>query len=455
MPVDKFGRTDGGVGSSSTDRIVSSGLTPNQANNLFLRRDGVNDATADISMNSHKLTNVASPTNDQDVATKEYADDKDVLKDSKAGDVMTGDLALTSTGVNSTRNLGCQTITDGQTFNLWLGTTNVRLAYTDLFKLLHLAVDSGGEFQIEESGGGILFNIGINPNPPNAATFYVPIEMGGRSIVGAADPAGAQDAATKNYVDTSDATKVAKAGDTMTGNLSLNVGADLLRTLGCSDLSGSKGFSIILGSIMNQIQCQLNTPITLQTTDGFLCRSGGNDVIRFGRAAGDTRTDVYTDIVMNQHYIADLHDPNNNKDAANKIYVDASSYMITYPIMTANMTTMNGLTYTASSSSVAGGAYDAWNAFRNAVTDGWVAATNANQWIQMQYPSPISMFGLYIVARNIAGRNITSWKVQASNDGVTFTDIVTTNTTIFNAGVLNKFTFVASAKYLYWRFFII
>jgi hypothetical protein len=199
----------------------------------------------------------------------------------------------------------------------------------------------------------------------------------------------------------------------------------------------------------------LNTPITLQTTDGFLCRRGGNDVIRFGKASTDSRIDVYQDIVMNQHYIADLHDPGSAKDAANKIYVDALSYMTAYPTMTGNTTTINGLAYIASSSSVVYAGYQPWKAFQNVVDDGWVAATNTNEWVQMQYPAPISMSGFNIIARNIAGRNITSWKVQASNDGTTFTDIVTTNNTAFNGGVLNKFTFPASDKYLYWRFYII
>lgn len=229
------------------------------------------------------------------------------------------------------------------------------------------------------------------------------------------------------------------------GNLSLNVGADLFRTLGCSDLSGSKGFAILLGSKMNQIQCQLNNPITLQTTNGFLCRSEGSDVIRFGRAGGDTRTDVYTDVMMNQHFIANLHDPNSDKDAANKIYVDSVNYMTAYPSMTSNAAIVEVLTYASSSSSVVNGLYQPWQAFQNVVTDGWVAATNANQWIQMQYPASISMSGFYIVARNIAGRNITSWKVQASNDRAAFTDVVTTNNTAFNAGILNKFIFTALA----------
>jgi hypothetical protein len=295
MPVDKFGRSD-------ANRVISGGITLSQANNSFLRRDGTNTASADINLDSHKLINVAAPTNIKDAVNKEYAD----AKVSKTGDTMTGDLTFTTTGANTVRNVGCQSVGSGQNFNLWLGTPNVRLAYTDLLKYLQLLIDGG--FQITKNGT-ILFNIGVNPDPPNAATFYVPIHMGTRPIVGVADPVNAQDVATKNYADTKDALKVSKTGDTMTGNLTLNVGDDLSRTLGCSDLSGSKGFAILLGSLTNQLQCQLNTPITLQTTDGFLCRRAGNDVIRFGRSSTDSRTDVYQDIVMNQHYIADLHDP--------------------------------------------------------------------------------------------------------------------------------------------------
>jgi hypothetical protein len=143
MPVSKFGITD----ANSSTRVVSGGVTLSQATNTFLRRDGGNTATADISLDSHKLINVGDPTNNKDVANKEYVDSNSAVnKVSKTGDTMTGDFAFTTSGVGTTRNFGCQTVTNGQTFNLWLGTTNVRLAYTDLFKLLHLAIDSGGGF---------------------------------------------------------------------------------------------------------------------------------------------------------------------------------------------------------------------------------------------------------------------------------------------------------------------
>jgi hypothetical protein len=82
MTVDKFGRTDS-TNSASSNYVVSGGITPSQANNTYLRRDGGNTATADINLDSHKLVGVADPTNNKDVTNKEYVDDKDALKSFK------------------------------------------------------------------------------------------------------------------------------------------------------------------------------------------------------------------------------------------------------------------------------------------------------------------------------------------------------------------------------------
>ena len=245
--------------------------------------------------------------------------------------------------------------------------------------------------------------------------------------------------------------------DYMTGNLALNVGTDMERTIGCSDLSGTKQFSIILGNISNQLQYELHAPVRLRTSDGFVVSRGGHDIIRFGRPQNDLRVIVYQDILMNKRRITGLSDPSSAQEAATKNYVDSARYLTAYPTMTANTTSVDGLTYTASCS-VVSDSYHSWKAFQNIVDDGWIAPNNANKWIQIQYPALISMTGFYIVVRkSIVGisHSITSWKVQASNNGNTWNDIVPTNDTVFDVGVLNKFTFDASARFSYWRFCII
>ena len=53
-----------------------------------------------------------------------------------------------------------------------------------------------------------------------------------------------QDVATKNYVDTHAFTT---AGVVVTGDIKLSVGSDLVRSLGCNDLSAGKKFALLLG----------------------------------------------------------------------------------------------------------------------------------------------------------------------------------------------------------------
>ena len=122
----------------------------------------------------------------------------------------------------------------------------------------------------------------------------------------------------------------------MTGNLSLNVGADLTRTLGCTDVSGVKVFYILLGSTSNNIQCQLNQPIVLQTSDGLLCKKGTTNILRLGKSATDPRIDAFHDslILMNGKYIAGLHDPL----IAHRKYAALTKNYVVYMILVAHKT---------------------------------------------------------------------------------------------------------------------
>ena len=67
-------QSDGNGGLGPAFLIGESAINPN---NYYLKTTPLNDitlASSDVSINSHKLTNVTNPTSNQDAATKYYVD---------------------------------------------------------------------------------------------------------------------------------------------------------------------------------------------------------------------------------------------------------------------------------------------------------------------------------------------------------------------------------------------
>ena len=133
------------------------------------------------------------------------------------------------------------------------------------------------------------------------------------------------------------------------------------------------------------------------------------------------------------------------------------------PTMTSDATIIDGLLYRTSASSV----YTilntfVWKAFKNSyrtsTNDCWIPEVSGtvNSWIQMQYPKAIIVDGFNINTLGNAGfeRPITSWKIQGSNDGVSFTDIYSSTTTI-NNDIFTTFSFANNTPYIYYRFNIL
>src|SRR6218665_4033635 len=223
MPVDKFGHTDVGY----SQRVITGGVTLSQVNATFLRLDGTKAMTGDLIFNNNKLVkglptryppiyvgdevvswsqaveltkdattnNKTVPANDKHLTNEKYVDDRDTLKVSKAGDIMTGNLLL-RVGSSHGVLLGCRDLNGNKTFIIHLGNplNKIQCWTSNPIALI--------------STHGFLFKLGDNiikfgkPSSDIRIHVYQDIVMNEKHIVDLHDPVNAQDAATKTYVDT-------------------------------------------------------------------------------------------------------------------------------------------------------------------------------------------------------------------------------------------------------------
>ena len=286
-------------------------------------------------------------------------------------------------------------------------------------------------------GGHLLVGLPIDypsaGNGDEAISFNQATALIADKITNSAAPTADDHLANKKYVDEQDGMRVSKTGDVVTGNLFLSTGSDRTRTMGCKDLRGPKQFQLLLGNTANKILCRLNDPITLQTTDGFLCKQGENDIIRFGKSSTDPRIELYQNITMNEKNIANLHDPAEAQDAATKNYVD--KYLRKCRVgYIPNLEGNNSVTGFIASASSNNEGHEAYRAFNNLTPEAsWAVffeedtrfsdrdpRATRTEWLQIKCPEPVIIwrFALYPAS------NATVWNLSASNDGLSFTPLL-------------------------------
>lgn len=248
----------------ATANTASSNATTalNTANSISSSKLSLTGGTmsGDIAMGSQKVTNLADPTANQDAATKNYVDTQDALKLDLTGGNLTGNLGL---GNNRIYSLGSPLFADEAATKGYVDNAIVLVPKLPL------------------SGGVMSGDIGFN-------NTYGTVNM--------VDPTNAQDGATKNYVDTQDATKLDLAGGNLTGNLGL--GNNRIYSLGSplfADEAATKGY------VDNAIVLIPKLPLTGGTMSGD---------ISFGNSGYGT---------------VDMVDPTNAQDGATKNYVDTQN----------------------------------------------------------------------------------------------------------------------------------
>ena len=116
----------------------------------------------------------------------------------------------------------------------------------------------------------------------------------------------------------------------MSGNIKLNVGSDLVRSLGCNDLSAGKKFTFLLGTDTNMLtysvpNSALPVPIKIKTDVGFAILIDELPICVFGR----DEILCSRPIDMDQHSIKNVKNPADRLDAVNKAYADRIKYKIT------------------------------------------------------------------------------------------------------------------------------
>jgi len=153
-----------------------------------------------IDMQSHAIVRLPNPINDFDTATKSYVDTTSYFYLPIIGGMVTGDLII-SAGNATVRKLGCDNlgVNTGnlQSFMLLLGSNAERIQAvtnqsTSIFNTKGLMMVCNGN-NVAKFGNSLT----------DAKTnFYQDVLMNSNYIANLHDPNNAQDAATKNYVDT-------------------------------------------------------------------------------------------------------------------------------------------------------------------------------------------------------------------------------------------------------------
>ena len=155
--------------------------------NFYLNQESVEQADNALGKvglvyyaNGIRITEVGQPTQNNDATTKLYVDTQDALKVSKAGDSMSGALAM---GSNKITGLGTPTANDDATTKAYVDTADATLT-------------SG---KVSKSGD----------------TMSGALAMGNNKITGLGTPTASDDASTKAYADT----KLSLSGGVLTGSV--------------------------------------------------------------------------------------------------------------------------------------------------------------------------------------------------------------------------------------------
>ena len=193
---------------------------------------------SELDLSSNKISSLATPTSDADAATKAYVDtsianSNFVLTDdtSTATSINNGELlsivgaGIASTAISVNDQLRITVPTQTLTTVTTAGATT-----TNAITVGSLTVDSITINQNNITTNNTNANLVLLANGTGLIEVDSNIDMNSNKIINVTNPTGAQDAATKAYVDAADALKLSLSGGTMTG--AIDMGSNNITTTG-------------------------------------------------------------------------------------------------------------------------------------------------------------------------------------------------------------------------------
>ena len=302
MPVDKFGRM-------SDLKTKDTGVSLTYINNNYVRSDGETPLTGSLDMRGNTLYNVADPVNPQDVVTKVYVDNTkgSGVIGRKIGDSVSIKENLDFLGKQKIKNLP-DPVNDHDA---------VTKEYVD-------EKDAVTKEYVDDKTK----NLFIDENDNIA--FGLNVDMEGNKIFSLPKPEQDHEPATKKYVDDLQTHYIDKRGNAKFER-NINVGNNRIFALKDpkKDYEATNK-KYVDDTITKRLQEEKDNflpqdPATKEYVDEAIKQVAGGDILVskegvFIKANGHYRATAPLDI--DNHKMENLPDPVDDKDAANKKYID-------------------------------------------------------------------------------------------------------------------------------------